>query len=246
MSHRFFIPPDWITPPAVTFQGDTARQIRKVLRMRPGEAVVVLDNSGREWQVALTEVHQELVQGQIISQQRSPGEPTLHLTLYQGTLKAQKFELILQQGTEVGISRFVPTLCQRSVASDLQALDKKRERWQRIIKEAAEVNGRGVLPHLEPAMSLEQALRHAYAAPLRIMLWEEAAPEASLRELLAANRTTKVALFSGPEGGFTAEEAGLARQLGCQPVKLGPRILRAETAGLAASAAIFYELGDWD
>jgi len=246
MTHRFFIPSDWIMPPLVTFQGDTARQIRKVLRMRPGDAVVVLDNSGREWQVALTMVHQDLVQGRIMSQQRSPGEPSLHLTLYQGVLKAQKFELILQQGTELGISRFVPIICRRSVVSDLNTLDKKRERWQRIIKEAAEVNGRGVLPQLERAMPLDQAIHHAYAAPLRIMLWEEAAPDASLKELLAANRTNRVALLSGPEGGFTAEEAGLANQLGCQPVKLGPRILRAETAGLVASAAIFYELGDWD
>ena len=174
MTHRFFIPPNWITPPTVTFAGDTARQIRKVLRMRPGEELIVLDNSGREWQVTLTEVHQDLVQGQVVSQQVAPGEPGLHLTLYQGTLKAQKFELILQQCTELGISRFVPTVCQRSVVSDREALHKKQERWQRIIKEAAEVNGRGRLPQLEPAMSFEQAIRHAYAAPLRLMLWEEA------------------------------------------------------------------------
>lgn len=244
-THRFFIPPAWITPPVVTFQADTARQIRKVLRMRPGDKLSVLDNSGREWQVTLTEVHQGLVQGKLVSQQRAPGEPRLHLTLYQAALKAQKFELILQQGTELGISRFVPTVCQRSVQSNLNALDKKQERWQRIIKEAAEVNGRGLLPQLEPSMTLEQAVRHAYAAPLRIMLWEEASG-ATLKEVLVANRTGKVALFIGPEGGFTPEEAALAQQVGCHLVKLGPRILRAETAGLVAGSAIFYELGDWD
>ncbi|MEW5956644.1 MAG: RsmE family RNA methyltransferase [Chloroflexota bacterium] len=245
MTHRFFIPTHWITPPTVAFEGDVARQIRKVLRMQPGQTLAVLDNTGREWQVQLTEVRQDLVRGRIIGQGWAQGEPRLHLTLYQGSLKAQKFELILQQGTELGISRFVPTVCRRSVVSDMEALDKKQERWQRIIKEAAEVNGRGLLPQLEPAMPFEQAVRHAYAAPLRIMLWEEAAGF-SLKTALAQNRAGKVALFIGPEGGFTAEEAGLARQLGCQVVGLGPRILRAETAGLVAAAAIFYELGDWD
>ncbi len=243
MSHRFFIPPNWITPPTVTLQGDVARQLRTVLRMQPGHTIIVLDNSGREWQVKLTEIGKSTAQGEIVSEEQVESEPKLHLTLYQGTLKAQKFEWVLQKGTELGVSGFVPLICQRSVVRDSAALTKKEERWQRIIREAAEQAGRGKLPHLEPALPFDQAMRHAYATPLRVMLWEEALAPGLKTALVKTNR---IALFVGPEGGFTAEEAATAQQMSFKVVKLGPRILRAETAGLAATAAIMYELGEWE
>jgi 16S rRNA (uracil1498-N3)-methyltransferase len=242
VTHRFFIPPDWITPPTVTLREDVARQLRTVLRMQPGDVIIVLDNSGREWQVRLTEVGKTAVRGKIVSQHQAQGEPKLHLTLYQGTLKAQKFEWVLQKGTELGVGSFVPLICQRSVVRDSVALTKKEERWQRIIQEAAEQAGRGRLPQLEPAMPFNQAVRHAYAAPLRLMLWEEAASQGLKAALAEAKR---IVLFVGPEGGFSVEEAAIVQQLGFQVVKLGPRILRAETAGLAATAAIMHELGEW-
>ena len=242
VTHRFFIPPESITPPTVVLPGDVARQLKTVLRMQPGDSIVVLDNSGREWQVRLTEVGKTAVRGEIVGQAQAQGEPALHLTLYQGTLKAQKFEWVLQKGVELGVSSFVPLICQRSVVRDSAALAKKGERWQRIIREAAEQVGRGLLPRLEPAMPFEQAMRHAYAAPLRLMLWEEAAGPSLKAALTGARR---IALFVGPEGGFAAAEAATAQQVGFQVVKLGPRILRAETAGLAATAAIMYELGEW-
>lgn len=242
MTYRFFIPPESVSPPTVTLPGEIARQLKTVLRMQPGDVIIVLDNSGREWPVRLTEVSKTVVQGEIAGQAQARGEPTLHLTLYQGTLKAQKFEWVLQKGVELGVSGFVPLVCQRSVVRDSTALAKKEERWLRIIREAAEQAGRGQLPRLEPAMPFEQAVRHASAAPLRLMLWEEAAGPGLKAALTAARR---IALFVGPEGGFTAEEVATAQQLGFQTVKLGPRILRAETAGLAATAAIMYELGEW-
>jgi len=216
-----------------------------VLRLRPGDIIVVLDDSGREWQVRLIEIGKESVQGQLVSQQQSQGEPALHLTLYQGTLKAQKFEWVLQKGTELGVSRFVPVVCQRSVVREADALAKKQERWQRIIREAAEQAGRGRLPQLEPALPFDRAVQHAYAASLRLMFWEQATG-LNLKATLRGAGINRAALLVGPEGGFTAEEAQLAGQFGFQLVKLGPRLLRAETAGLAAASAIFFELGEWD
>jgi 16S rRNA (uracil1498-N3)-methyltransferase len=245
VTHRFFIPPAWLTPPTVTLRDDIARQIRSVLRLRPGDIIIVLDNSGREWRVRLTETDKEAVQGQLVDQQQAQGEPGLHLTLYQGTLKAQKFEWVLQKGTELGVSRFVPVICHRSVVREADALAKKQERWQRIIQEAAEQAGRGRLPQLEPALSFDQAVRQAGAAPLRLMFWEEATG-LNLKAALGDASASRVGLLVGPEGGFASEEAQLAGQLGFQLVKLGPRLLRAETAGLVAAAAIFYQLGEWD
>jgi 16S rRNA (uracil1498-N3)-methyltransferase len=243
MTHRFFIPPDWLTPSRVTLSGDIARQIKTVLRLKPGAEIVVLDNSGLEWQVKLTRLDRAVVEGDIVGQQPARGEPRLSLTLYQGTLKGQKFEWVLQKGTELGVSRFAPVICWRSVVAEAAALAKKRERWQQIIREAAEQSRRGRLPHLEPALSLAEAVQQAGSA-LILMPWEEATGP-SLKEILTKTKASAIAVFIGPEGGFTADEAALVRQAGGQVVKLGPRILRAETAGLAVCAAILYEMNEW-
>jgi len=242
MPHRFFVPKNCITPPTVQLPADVARQVNTVLRMQPGDKIVVLDNSGTAWQVKLTEVSKSAVRGQIVDQQSAAGEPKLHLTLYQGTLKAQKFEWVLQKGTELGVSRFVPTVCQRSVVRDRNALLKKQSRWQQIIREAAEQSGRGKLPVLHSVMSLAEALTATQPEELILMPWEEATDE-SLNTVLV-EPVTNIALFIGPEGGFSAAETTNAQRTGARLVTLGPRILRAETAGLAACAAIMYQAGE--
>jgi 16S rRNA (uracil1498-N3)-methyltransferase len=248
MTHRFFIPSGWLTPPTVTLHGEIARQIQTVLRLRPGDEVTVLDNSGLEWQVRLNELRKNEVQGQVIRHQPAQGEPRLQLTLYQGTLKAQKFEWVLQKGTELGISRFVPVICRRSIVGKADDVAGKQARWARIIQEAAEQSRRGQLPRLEPALSLVAAIKAASQplepAPLLVMPWEEAT-DLTLKSVLAEVKPAAVGVFIGPEGGFTAAEAGLAREAGVRLVTLGPRILRAETAALAVCAAVLYEMGEW-
>lgn len=248
MTHRFFIPPAWLTPPTVILQGETARQIQTVLRLRPGDEITVLDNSGLEWGVRLTDLGKNEVRGEIVSQGTAQGESGLSLTLYQGTLKGQKFEWVLQKGTELGVSRFVPLLCQRSVVSKADDVAGKGTRWERIIQEAAEQSRRGRLPRLEPALPLAAALQSASPpgspAPLLVMPWEEATG-LTLKSVLAEVRPALIGVFIGPEGGFTAAEADLAREAGVRLVTLGPRILRAETAALAVCAAILYEMDEW-
>jgi 16S rRNA (uracil1498-N3)-methyltransferase len=243
--HRFFISPQWINPPTVRLHGQTARQIKTVLRMKPGDSIIVLDNSGMEWRVTLTNIGQDEVEGQIVAEQLAQGEPNLRLTLYQGTLKGQKFEWVLQKGTELGLYRFVPTICQRSVVNKIEALAQKRARWQQVIREAAEQSQRGKLPHLEQAMPLAEAIQYARPSPLILMPWEEAS-DSSLKTILSKTGVNTAAIFIGPEGGFTEAEVAMVREGGGQIVKLGPRILRAETAGLAVCSAILYEMGEWD
>lgn len=244
MPHRFFIPPAWLGPSGVTLTGDPARQIRNVLRLRPGDQIIVLDNSGWEFAVELSQVGQE-VRGRLLSRRPAQGEPALQLTLYQGLLKGSKFEWVLQKGTELGLNRFVPTLCARSVTNDAGAVAKKRERWERIIAEAAEQSGRGKLPVLAEAMPLAEALAQARSTSLILFPWEAAPEEPSLKAILAGQPVQPVALFIGPEGGFTPAEAELAGAAGGHLLKLGPRMLRAETAGLALAAAICYGWGEW-
>jgi 16S rRNA (uracil1498-N3)-methyltransferase len=244
VTHRFFIPANWIEPSTVQLHGQTARQIKSVLRLQPGDEIVVLDNSGSEWRVSLTDISNDAVTARIVAQQPARGEPALQVTLYQGTVKGQKFEWVLQKGTELGVSRFVPTICRRSVVHEAEALAKKHDRWQRIIQEAAEQSGRGLLPQLEPARPLAEALPQAGSSALLILLWEEER-HLTLKDVLLEVEPRTVALFVGPEGGFTPEEVALARRAGCHIVTLGPRLLRAETAGLAACSAIFYQTGEW-
>lgn len=241
--HRFFIPQEWVNKKSVTLIDSVAHQLRTVLRMQPGRKIIVLDNSGYEHFVNLTRVGKNVVTGEIYDSRPVRGEPNLHLTLYQGTLKAQKFEWILQKGTELGIAEFVPVICERSVLSDVESVDKKSIRWERIIQEAAEQSGRGILPELRPAMMFRQACQRAsQISGLSLLAWE-AEDKTDLKSTLVAvdSIPKQVSLFIGSEGGFALDEVRLASGYQIIPIGLGKRIFRAETAGLVAGSAIFYQ-----
>lgn len=238
MPHRFFIKPAAIQAAEVRIDGGSAHQIRTVLRLQAGNEIVVLDNSGREWLVKLTQLDKQGVVGRVVEERQAQAEPKLHLTLYQATLKAGKLEWILQKGTELGVSEFVPVICRRSVVREALSLEKKRSRWESIIREAAEQSGRGKLPRLRPPLTLPEAVEQARSVDMILMPWEKTV-EPSLRQMLTAVQLEWVALFIGPEGGFTPDEAQLAQAAGAKLVTLGPRILRAETAALAAVTTIF-------
>ena len=245
MPHRFFIPPEWLTGSAVAISGPQAHQIARVLRMRPHDRVIVLDDSGWEFEVQLLAVQPEMVRGEVVSRQPVSGEPRTQITLYQGMLKSDRFELVLQKGTELGIVEFVPLITARTVALDRDAPSKKQSRWQSVVQEAAEQSRRGRKPVLREATPFAQACEEvSHYVGLKLLPWEEES-QTSLRSVLrAAGPEPKVYLFVGPEGGFSEDEVDLARGYDLQPVTLGRRILRAETAGLVAATAILYELGD--
>jgi len=246
MPHRFFIPPEWLTGDTVAITGPQAHQIARVLRMRPGDHLVVLDDSGWEFEAQLLAVQPELVRGEVVSRRAALGEPQTRITLYQGVLKSDRFEFVLQKGTELGIVEFVPLVTARTVALDRDAPGKKHGRWQAIVQEAAEQSRRGRKPALQAAMPFAQACEEvSRRAGLKLLPWEEESGLCLRNALRAAAGTGGVVhLFVGPEGGFSREEVELARGHGLLPVTLGRRILRAETAGLVAAAAILYERGD--
>jgi 16S rRNA (uracil1498-N3)-methyltransferase len=250
--HRFFVPEEWLQGNRAEVRGPQARQIARVLRMRPGDGLVLLDNSGWEIEVQLTSVAQELVTGRVLHRRLSGGEPRTKISLYQGVLRHRHFELVLQKCTELGAVEFVPTITDRCVVSDLDAVDKKHRRWEWIIQEAAEQCRRARKPTLRPALLFPQACEEAmHSGGLSILLWEgegEAGLGALLRDVLGDRGEAwppfSVNLFIGPEGGFTVDEITIAQRYGLVPATLGERILRAETAGIAATAAILFALGD--
>jgi len=250
--HRFFIPPSWVQGNEVTITGPQARQMARVLRMRPGDRVIVLDNSGWELEVQLSSVDQPLVKGDVLHRRLAGREPRTKVSLYQGVLRSNRFEFVLQKGTELGVVQFVPVITDRCVVSDLDAVEKKRGRWDWIIQEAAEQCRRGRKPALRSAILFAQACEEArQAGGLSLILWEEE-QRLSMRTLLRQAPPGReqawppftINLFIGPEGGFTTGEISIARRYGLVPVTVGPRTLRAETAAVVASAVILYELGD--
>ena len=245
--HRFFVPLESIADDTVTLPPGVARQLDRVLRARPGDRIVALDNAGWEYTVVLEEVGRHGAVGSVVGRSPAGGEPAVGITLYQAVLKADRFDLVLQKCTELGVSRFVPTFCERSVPQqrDRGWTDKRHTRWTRIITEAAEQSRRGRVPALDGPIEFAAACESV--AGLALIPWEQ--HEATgLRAALAPGtkgvpRGPSVSVFIGPEGGFTEEEVAAAAASGITPVTLGERILRAETAGIATVATVLYELG---
>ena len=243
---RFFIPqPEgYQLDQTLIFSDEAAHQVRHVLRMGVGELVWVLDNVGGLYEVGLTAVSRNQVTGRVLSKEAARGEPELHLTLFQSLTKRDKFEWVLQKGTEIGVSTFVPIVTQRSLVQDETIKPGKLVRWQKIVTEAAEQSHRGKMPIVNSPLLFAEALPQAQRGDLSLIacLAEE---DAQLQAVLNRQSSPKtVALFIGPEGGFSAEEIENGRSHGLIPLTLGPRILRTETAALVASALVLYELGE--
>src|SRR5215469_2345206 len=258
--HRFFVSPELLkeTGATVFLPKELAHQVRDVLRLAVGEHLVLLDNSGDEVLAALDKSSQAGVTVQLLERQAGKNASPVRIILYQGLLKSARFEWILEKGTESGVAVFAPTLCRRSMAGLEDTGSARIQRWQRIIREAAEQSGRTRLPELLPVRPLLHILNNLPQNALAIMPWEEER-NCHLRHVLnsvidrrdAAASTMSagsaappitVVLFIGPEGGFMAEEVRLAQRYGVQVVTLGSRILRSETAALATIANVMYEL----
>ena len=236
---RFFVPIDAIAGTAVTFSGDQAHQMARVLRLRPGDQVIALDGAGLQHTVTLTAVAQDAAAGAIVGTEPATGEPKVRITLYQALLKGDRWDYVLQKGTEAGIARFVPVISRRCIAQPEGPA--RRRRWERIVTEAAEQSERGVAPAIAEPLPLAEALQQARG--LRLFAYERGVTP--LRTAIARRRPAEVSLFVGPEGGFERQEAEAATAAGIQVSSVGPRILRAETAGPALAFAILYARGDF-
>jgi len=240
--HRFFIPAEWIQGNRIIISGGQAHRLREVLRLEVGARIVVLDGSGLEYLVAVLDITSRHVATEVVQCYRCPDEPWIQITLYQALLKGSNFDLVLQKCTEMGVVGFVPMICERCIAGSPSR--SRVSRWERIISEAAEQSGRGIIPRLNPVARFEEACNEVDGFSL--LPWEDEQDmgiRAALQDGSLAS-TASLNLFIGAEGGFSTREVELARSKGLLPVTLGKRILRAETAGMAAVAAILYEYGE--
>jgi 16S rRNA (uracil1498-N3)-methyltransferase len=244
--HRFFVSEESLQGKQVVFTGRQAHQIRNVLRIKSGDHVIVLDNTGCEYTVVLTKVGRQDVVGEVVSRQQVQAEPRTQITLYQSLLAREKFEWVLQKCTEVGVTKFVPMITGRSIVRRTDAItSRKLSRWRDIITEAAEQSGRGQIPQLDAPVNFVDAVCRLGDFD-HCLIGTLGAAGSSVRDILRTGDTepATVALFIGPEGGFTDDEIADACSKGATAFSLGKRILRTETAAVVASAVILYELGE--
>jgi 16S rRNA (uracil1498-N3)-methyltransferase len=251
-SDRFFVEESAFKGEFVRFSREQAHQISRVLRLDKGGEIIVLDDKGSEYDVTLTQVSAKEAVGRITAKRPASGEPPVEIVLFQSLLAREKFEWVLQKGTEVGVTIFVPMQAERSLLRAKHIEPDRIQRWRRIITEAAEQAHRGRIPQIESPTTLAEAVtrRHEFSRFLIAALSTQAQ---SLRDALTAcaeppspavtgRLPSSVAILIGPEGGFTEEEIKLAVENGAAPIVLGHRVLRTETAAMVAPALILYEL----
>lgn len=245
--HRFFVPPEYINSDSVMILSDISRQISKILRMRPGNEIKVFDNSGWEYSVLLSEVSDIKVIGHISNKTLISADPSSKVILYQSLLKTDKFELILQKCTELGVAEFIPLQCARSIPrTSNQGLSKNRlSRWKKIVTEATEQSGRVHVPPIHDVLEFTDACKTVKAPALILSVSNN---NNGLRNAISNHKSSStnqpLNIFVGPEGGFTEDDINYARQFGITDISLGPRVLRAETAAIATVSATIYELGE--
>lgn len=241
--NRFFVQPETIKGETVEFPADFSHQIIHVLRLKEGDQVEVLDNTGAVYSVEIGfNPAEKLVQGHVVKSSPASGEPDVIIELCVGLSHRDKMEWVLQKGTEVGVSVFTPFISSRTLVQSSALKPKRRERWERIIREAAEQSGRGKLPRLMDPTSLKVLLQEeSTGESLSLLAWEGSDPDGSdLNEIMRGFSGNRIRLFVGPEGGFSEEEVQIALANSCRVVSLGNRILRMETAAILFPGLVLY------
>lgn len=218
--------------------GADANHVARSLRMRVGEALTVSDSKGTDFDCLITSITPDRVGLEIKEEKPSESEPSVEVTLCTCLLKGDKFETVIRHSVELGVFEIMPVLSTNCVSRpDAKALKSKGERWQKIANEAAGQCGRGVLPTVLKTTDLKD-LAKSFAAYDLVLFFYEVGGEPLGETLWENDSAKKIAVITGPEGGFTAAEAEMLKEAGAKTISLGKRILRAETAPLAALTGV--------
>ena len=242
--HRFYADDTPAADGLVRLGEEDAHHASRVLRMKPGDAAEVFMH-GKRFSAEIASM-EGAVTLRLLDELPST-EARLRVTLYQGLPKAEKMELIVQKAVELGAAAVVPVSMSRCVVQ-LNQKDgaKKQERWQHIAREACKQSGRCLQMQVEAPISFKELVRRLPGHEAAIVPWEDARGYSLPRLREELPNLTELAVVIGPEGGMSQEEVAQMRSALCRPVTLGPRILRTETAGLAALSALFCLYGDMD
>lgn len=243
--YQFFVEPCQIQGNRIVITGKDVNHIKNVLRMKPGEEIAVSNGiDGKEYRCGIEEIFED----EVVCALRFVKEDALELPskvyLFQGLPKADKMELIIQKAVELGVYQVIPVASKRAVVKlDEKKAKNKIERWQGIAEAAAKQSKRGIIPQIGPVMTMKQAVEFSKCAKVRLIPYELAEGMFKTKEIIEGLKPGEdVAIFIGPEGGFEEEEVKMASQSGIEPITLGKRILRTETAGMTVLSWIMYRL----
>lgn len=238
---RFFMAATNLKDGMAIIRGQDAEHIR-VLRMKPGERVVICDGRGTDYLCRLVRSDGDGSEAEIVEVTPCKAEPTVSVTVFAGLPKGEKSDLIVQKCTEAGANGIVFFDCERCVARPKEkALDSRLERWHRIAESAAQQSGRGMIPQVRFIGNYVEMLDAAIKAEAKLFMYEAGDRRVPLREAIeSAGQFTAAAVVTGPEGGFTEAEAAMARGCGFALCSMGERILRCETAPIIALTAVMY------
>lgn len=243
--YQFFVEPGQIQGRRIIITGSDVNHIRNVLRMKPGEEIAVSNGTdGREYRCGI----ESFTEDEVICSLRFVKEDGVELPsrihLFQGLPKADKMELIVQKAVELGAYEVIPVAARRCVVRlDEKKASSRISRWQGIAEAAAKQSRRGIIPQVHPVMNMREAVAYARTMEVKLIPYELAENMGHTKEVLEAVKSgTDIAVFIGPEGGFEQEEIELAMAAGIEPVTLGRRILRTETAGLTVLSWLMYHL----
>lgn len=243
---RFFVPRGSVRARNVTLGPEMAHRLGRVLRLKRGDHILLSEGGPRDFEAQITSVSGHALTALVVAEQEAPHEPSVHVTLYQSLIRQNRFDLVLEKGTEIGVSSFVPMTSARSQPhGDFNAEPSavKSDRWGRVVLEAAEQCGRGRLPDVAAPQPFEQAIRSAQG--MKLLPYESARGVGLSACLRALDRhPARVSLFIGPEGGFEPSEVEFAEAEGAVVVTMGPRVMRSETAGIVAAALVLDALGE--
>lgn len=245
--HRFIVDPNNIQNGQVKLEGDDLKHLKKVLRLGPGDSINVFDGSGKEYEAKVLTIDKACAIAEIVSSFQTDAEPQIQLTLFQGLPKGEKMDLIIQKGVELGVHKFIPVITDRTVVQlDGKDGKKKAERWSKIAREASKQCRRALVPEVSEPLSFDNAIIESENYDAVLLLYENESKKC-LKETLKCytiNKIKEIALFVGPEGGFTSHEVGKYTNLGFDITGLGKRILRTETAAISVISIIMYEMGE--
>lgn len=243
---RFFIDPGQIRQSKASIAGSDARHIRNVLRLKPGDRILLVDGKGVEHEARISGIVSGRVEADIIRSYSPESDRSLRITVAQGFLKERKMDVLVRQLTELGIHRWMPYIAGRSVARpDARRLGKRKERWEKIAREAVKQCRRTRIPEIGSLLTFDEMLDYGEPFDIRIFFWEKARdPLCRIPSDRRAEKTRRAFVVLGPEGGLTDREADQAKERGFAATALGPRILRADTATLAACALVQHIWGD--
>ncbi len=245
--YRFFVLPEDIEGNIATIKGSDVNHIKNVLRLNEGNNIIIFDGTGKQYELSIEYVRDE-VRGRIINRQEIKDKVPVKIILLQGIPKSSKMDFVIQKCTEVGVNKIIPLITERTILKlNAKKLIEKQKRWQRIAKSSAQQSYGIEVPQIDEPVALFEALEKVDKETLNLIAWESETDN-SLKNILRKNysltkRTAlQISIFVGPEGGFSHQEVEQARLKGVIPVSLGSRILRTETAGLAIAIMILYEM----